>query len=210
MKRIKIGELLEKIGGVQTIKSIKNILQVKEKRAIYLVSRLRKKGYVKTTQDKDNVRVYKISKKNTISGKSYAEVINENAPLGIYISKDYRIHGKKPSLEKTLIYAIKTKDIRTIIASLSLFKKINNWPLLYKLAKKEDLARQVGALYDVSRTIMKTRKMTMRFRNLSLPKRTDKFQYIIEKFKSNNFQNIEDKWRVLIPLNKSDLEEYNK
>ena len=210
MKRIKIGELLEKIGGVQTIKSIKNILQVKEKRAIYLVSRLRKKGYVKTTQDKDNVRVYKISKKNTISGKSYAEVINENAPLGIYISKDYRIHGKKPSLEKTLIYAIKTKDIRTIIASLSLFKKINNWPLLYKLAKKEDLARQVGALYDVSRTIMKTRKMTMRFRNLSLPKRTDKFQYIIEKFKSNNFQNIEDKWRVLIPLNKSDLGEYNK
>ena len=210
MKRIEIEELLERIEGIQTIKSIKKILQVNEKRAIYLVSRLRKKGYVKTTQDNDNVRVYKISRKNLIPGKSYAEVINENAPLGVYISKDYKIHGKKPSLEETLIYAIKTKEIRTIIASLSLFKKINNWTLLYKLAKKDSLARQTGALYDVSRTIIKTRKMTKRFRNLSLPKKTDKFQYIIEKFKSENFQDIEKKWKVFIPLNKADLEEYYK
>lgn len=210
MKRIGIEELLEKIEGVQTISSIKKILQVKEKRAIYLVSRLRKKGYLRTTQDKNNVRVYKISRKNLIPGKSYTDVINENSPLGIFASKDYKIHGKKPSLEETLIYAIKTKDIRTIIASLSLFKKINNWPLLYKLAKKENLLRQIGALYDVSRTIIKTRKMTMRFRNLSLPKKTDKFQYLINKFKSDNFQNIEKRWRVFIPLNKSDLEEYNK
>jgi len=210
MKRIEIWDLSERLEGIQTIKSIKKILGVSEKRAIYLVSRLRKKGYVKTTQDKDNVRVYKISKKNVIPGKSYTEVINESAPLGIFVSKDYRIHGKKPSLEETLIYAIKTKDIRTIIASLSLFKKINNWPFLYKLAKKENLIRQVGALYDVSRTIIKIRKMTKRFRNLSLPKKTDKFQYIIDKFKSNNFQDIEKKWKVFIPLNKMDLEEYKR
>ena len=210
MKRIEIGELSEKLEGIQTIKSIEKILDVKEKRAIYLVSRLRKKGYVKTTQNKDNIRIYKISKKNLISGKSYIEVINENAPLGVFVSKDYRIHGKKPSLEETLIYAIKTKDIRTMIASLSLFKKINDWSSLYKLARKENLMRQVGALYDVSRKIIKTRKMTKRFRSLSLPKKTDKFQYIIDKFKSDNFQDIEKKWKVFIPLNETDLEEYKR
>ena len=50
--------------------------------------------------------------------------------------------------------------------------------------------------------------MAKRFRNLSLPKKDDKFQYIKEKFKSAHFQNIENKWKVYIPLNWGDLEEY--
>jgi hypothetical protein len=103
---------------------------------------------------------------------------------------------------------LKKKEIRPILASLALFKKIKNWPLLYKLAKKENLQRQVGALYDLARKIMKTRKMKKRFRNLSLPKKTDKFQHIISGLKSKDFQEIEKIWKVYIPFNKIDLEDY--
>ena len=56
--------------------------------------------------------------------------------------------------------------------------------------------------------IVKTRKMTKRFRNLSLPQKKDKFQYIIKGLKSNDFSNIEKIWKVHIPLNKKDLEDY--
>jgi len=146
---------------------------------------------------------------NKLGGISYVDMINSNSPMKIYGVDDYRIYGRKPTVEETLVYAIKTKDIRTILASLALYKKINKWSLLYRMAKKEGIQRQVGALYDIARTIMKTRKMTKRFRNLSLPKKTDKYEYIIDKYNSKHFQDIENKWKVYIPLNIGDLEDYN-
>jgi hypothetical protein len=210
MKHIKTEELFEKIRGVQTLKSVTKILGVKKKRAIYLISRLRKKGYVKTSQEKDNSRVYYISKKIERHSFSFIDILNENSPQKLNYYDDYIVHNIKPSLEEVLIYSLKSKDLRKLISCLGLFKKMSNWPLLYKLAKKENLQRQVGALYDVARTLMKTRKMTKRFKNLSLPKKQDKFQYIKENFKSKSFQNIEKKWKVYIPLNIFDLEEYRK
>jgi len=44
--------------------------------------------------------------------------------------------------------------------------------------------------------------------NLSLPEKNDKYKYLKEGFKSASFQNIEKKWKVYIPLNIGDLEEY--
>ena len=178
--------LLRMFKGTHTLESIKDILEENgikptNKKAIYLIYRLRKKGFVKTQKLSSNRRLYNISMENKLGGTSYTEIINELSPVKIWGVEDLRIYGRKPTLEETFIYAIKTKDIRTITAAISLFKKINNWSLLYKLAKKESLQRQVGALYDIAKRIIKTRKMAKRFRNLSLPKKDDKFQYIKEK-----------------------------
>lgn len=134
--------------------------------------------------------------------------MNKYSPIKLATSETHKIYGKKPSLEKTLIYAIKTKDLRKILASLALFKKIKNWSLLYKLAKQNNLKREVGALYDLSRKIMRTRKMTKRFRNNSLPK-TSSYKYLIQGLKSKDFKEIEKTWKIYIPLNKQDLEDYN-
>ena len=209
MKQLKNEYLLEKLSGVNTLQLIKSKLGVNTKKAIYLVHRLRKRGYVKTTQNTDNIRIYYISKRVARPSHSFIDILNKNSPQKLYYFDDYIVHGKKPSLEEVLIYAIKSNSIRKIISCIGLFKKINNWSLLYRLSKKENLQRQVGALYDVARTIVKTRKMTKRFRNLSLPKKNDRFQYIINKYKSKHFQDIEKKWKVYIPLNIADLEDYN-
>lgn len=82
---------------------------------------------------------------------------------------------------------------------------------MYQLGKKENLVREIAALYDVSRLILpKLRKMPKRFKNLALPKKTDKYKYIIKKFSSDDspIQKIEKKWKVYIPLNFADLTEY--
>ncbi|MBI2629112.1 hypothetical protein HYW74_03445 [Candidatus Pacearchaeota archaeon] len=50
--------------------------------------------------------------------------------------------------------------------------------------------------------------MPKRFKNLAMPKKGDKYKYIIGKFDSRDFKDIEKKWRVYIPLNWADLEEY--
>lgn len=208
MKQMKTEQLLDELNGIYTLELVKSKLNVDSKKAIYLISRLRKKGYVKTRQNPDNKRVYYISKKVARPSYSFIDILNENSPQKLNYYDDYIVHNKKPTLEEVLLYAIKSKDIRKIISCIGLFKKINNWPLLYNLSKKENLQRQVGALYDVARTILKTRKMTKRFRNLSLPKKTDKFEHIKDKYNSKHYQEIEKKWKVYIPLNIADLEDY--
>lgn len=201
-------DILQKLAGIQTIESVMDILKVNKKKAIYYLYRLRKQGYVKTRRQSNNRRVYNISFENKLGGKSYYEIINQYSPIKIATPVIYKIYGKEPSLEETLIYAIKTKSFRTIQASLALFKKINNWVELYKLAKENHIERQVGALYDLTHRIMKVRKMTKRFRSNSLPKEGFKFGYVIPELKSKDFKEIEEIWKIYLPFNKKDLEEY--
>ncbi len=201
-------ELLKKLEGIQTIESVMDTLNADKNKAIYYVYRLRKEGYVKTKKQSNNRRVYNISFENKLGGKSYYEIINQHSPIKIATPVVYKIYGKEPSLEETLIYAIKTKSLRTILASLALFKKINNWAELYDLAKKNHIGRQVGALYDLARRIMKVRRMAPKFRNSALPKEEYRFEYVIPELKSKDFIEIEKIWKIYLPFNKKDLEEY--
>lgn len=200
--------LLKKLEGIQTIGSIMSALNISKNKAIYYVHRLRKQGYVKTKKLKDNTRVYNISFENKLGGKSYYDVINKVSPIKISTSRVYNIYGKDITVEETLIYAIKTQSLRIILASLALFQKIEDWTLLYRLAKANHIERQVGALYDLARKVMRTRKMTQRFRNNSLPKPNYKFAYVIPGLRSKDFKDIEKRWKIYLPFNKADLEEY--
>ncbi len=200
--------LLKELEGIQTIVSIMDVLHISKEKAIYYVHLLRKKGYVKTKRLSNNKRVYNISFENRLKGSSYYEIINQHSPIKIAIPQIYRIYGKKPSLEETLVYAIKTSSLRTILASLALFKKISDWSELYNLAKENHIEKQVGALYDLARKVMKTRRMTKRFRTNSLPKKNDSFEYVIHGLKSKDFKEIENIWKVYLPFNKGDLDGY--
>lgn len=206
-------ELLRKLSGLQTIESAMDVLEADRKMAVYYIHRLRKEGYVKTKRQSNNKRVYNISVENKLGGKSYYDIINQHSPVKISTPIVHRIYGKEISLEETVIYAIKTKSVRTILASLALFKKISNWVKLYSLAKENHIERQVGALYDLSRKIMKVRRMSYKFRRNTLPrnalpKEECKFEYVVPGLKSRDFMEIEKTWRIYLPFNKKDLEEY--
>lgn len=200
--------LLKKLEGVQTIDSASNILKTGKDKAIYYLFRLRKEGYVKTKRLSNNKRVYNISFENKLKGTSYFEIINKYSPVKIATPIIYKIYGKNPSLEETLIYAIKTGSLRTILASLALFKKITNWSELYQLAKKNRIERQVGALYDLAKKIVRVRGMPDRFRNNALPKEEYNFEYTIPGLKSKDFKDIEETWKIYLPFNKNDLSDY--
>jgi len=206
---MKIETLLKKLEGVQTLESVMSILNADRRRATYYVHRLRKRGYVKTKRLSDNTRVYDISFENKLGGISYYDIINQNSPIKVAAPKVYKVYGKKAVIEETLIYAIKTRSLRTILAALALFKKIEDWMTLYRLAKKNRIERQVGALYDLSRRVMrKIPRMPKRFRNNALPKKEYPFEYMIEGLKSKDFKDIENIWKIYLPFNKEDLEDY--
>lgn len=205
MKKI---EIIQKLSGIQTIESVMDILKVDKKKAIYCLYRLRKQGYVKTKRLSNNKRVYNISQENKLGGTSYYEIINQYSPVKVATPMLHKIYGKNLSLEETLVYAIKTKSLRVILAAMVLFKKINNWKELHRLAKENHVERQVCALYDLARRIMRVRKMSKNFRNNALPKEEYKFEYIIPELKSKDFKEIEELWKVYLPFNKKDIEVY--
>lgn len=205
---MKLKKLLKKLEGLQTIKSISTILNVNRKKAIYYIFRLRKAGYVKTKRLRDKTRVYNISISNKLKSTSYYDILNKYSPIKLAVPKIYKIYGKEPTLEETLIFAIKTRSFRIILASLALFRKIEDWSKLYYLAKINSLKREIGVLYDVAKKTMRVKKMTKRFRNKVLPKERDNFIYLIPELKSQDFRKIEDIWKVYIPFNKEDLEVY--
>jgi|SRR3989344_6655322 len=209
MAQINKFELAKKLKGFNTLKMIESALNLDRTKAIYLIHKLRKEGYVKTKYLSSKKRIYYISPKNVLKGTSYTEVINKQSPIKIMETDEYNIYGREVSIEEALIYALNKRSVRYTVALLGLFRKITSWSKLYNIAKKDNLIREVVALYDVARKILpKLKRMPKRFRNLAKPKKNESYKYIIDGFKSMNFEDIEKKWKVYIPLNWDDLSEY--
>jgi hypothetical protein len=207
---MRVPDLFRKLEGAQTIKSVMALLGVDRKKAIYFIHRLRVNGYVRSNRGSDQARVYYISFTNRLEGVSYYDVINENSPVKIAPIDVQNVYGKRPSFEEVLVFAIKTRSLRIILASLGLFRKIEDWQALYRLSKKNGVERQVGALYDLSRRVLrKVRRMPDRFRRFALPKKDYPFAYAVEGLRSSDFKDIEKAWRVFLPFNKADLEAYH-
>ena len=204
--------IVKVIEGIKTIDDVQEKLKIDRAKAIYLLHKLRKLGYIKTKYLPNKKRVYSISPLNKQKGISYLESFNENMPnvsLKINDQENYFVHGRKIKAEEQLIYALKKGTVRYVLSSLILFRKIKDWSNLYRLAKKENLTRQISALYEIARIfIRKVRRMPKRFRRLTTPKKEDKYLFVIKGFRSDEFKNIEKKWKVYIPLNRADLEEY--
>ncbi|MEK6893212.1 MAG: hypothetical protein AABX07_03330 [Nanoarchaeota archaeon] len=209
---MKYEPIINVIEGTQTIDDVQEKLKIDRAKAIYLLHRLRKLGYIRTKYLPNKKRIYSITPLNKQEGISYIEAFNKNMPnasLRINDKEDYFVHGRAIKAEDLLIYALKKGTVRYIISSLFLFRKIKDWFYLYRLAKKENLARQISALYEVARIfIKKVRKMPKRFRRLTTPKKEDKYLFIVKGFSSDDFKDIEKKWKVYIPLNRADLEEF--
>lgn len=201
-----IKQLAKKIDGIHTVETIQNQLNISRRTAINYISRLRNAGYVHTKRGAAKKRVYDISPMNKqLEGNpGLYETINNYSK--IKISSPYKtfVHGRKLSVEDALVGAISSGDYRVIIAAIPLFNHIKNWGLLSKLAKKENIQSKVGALYDVARTIVKTRKMDERTRNNL--KGSGKPDCLIKGLvKEKDFAEIGQKWNVIIGLTKKDL-----
>lgn len=209
---MKYANIMKAIEGTRSLESVQEKLKIDRSKAIYLLHRLRRLGYIRTQYLPNKKRIYSISPLNKQNGVSYLESFNKqmpNAAFRIRDDEDYFVHGRKIKAEDELIYALKKNTVRYIISSLFLFRKIKDWSYLYRLAKKENLTRQISALYDVAKIfIRKVRKMPKRFMRLTTPKKNDAYNYIVKSFDSDDFKEIEKKWKVYIPLNRADLWEY--
>ncbi|MEK6816618.1 MAG: hypothetical protein AABY09_03320 [Nanoarchaeota archaeon] len=199
--------MVKKLEGVQTVESVMALLGVTKQKAIYYLHRMRKKGYLKAKRTSLKKRVYNISFENKLEGGSYYDIINQHSPMKLAARDTYKVYGKRLTPEDAIVFAVKTKSLRTILASLPLFNHVKDWPSLYRSARKEGVEREIGALYDVARKNIKVRRMNRHYRANAAPKIKSEFHFIIEGMKSKDYKGIENEWKVYIPFNKIDLEE---
>ena len=208
---MKLENTAKALEGLQTIDTVAKKLDISRRTAINVIWRLRKNGLVETGYGKRKIRLYRIRtlKKPDIGFKGMYDIINENSKVKLFTRQQYKIHDHELTIEEAITRAVKEGDFRTVLAALGLFNKINSWPMLLKFAKKENITRKIGALYDVARTAIKTKKMDKRTRK-ALLKGEIGDKYVGMRIKSNDFKDIEKEWNVFMPFNKADLEVYKE
>ncbi|MBI2655229.1 hypothetical protein HYX06_02280 [Candidatus Woesearchaeota archaeon] len=206
-----ITQLAKRLEGLQTADSISVNLGVDKRTAINYVWQLRKKGYVETIYGKRKIRMYKISPIKPIKAgyPGLYEFLNQNSKIKIYPPYTNRIYDHKPTAEEMIVKAVQTGDFRTVLSALNLFNKIKDWALLSELAKKENVGRKIGALYDAARTIIRARRMDERTRKSLLKSEVDS-KFIVKNARTKDLNHIEKMWNVYLPFNKADLEAYKE
>lgn len=203
--------ILNKLEGLSTIELIAKKLNLKKSTAIKKIHELKKLGYVETSGGGKQPRLYRISRIKTqkIGNPGLYDVINKNSPIKLVKPYEHRVVGRSISIEEAIVLAVKSENFRLILASLALFNKVKTWSKLYELAKRENVRRKTGALYELTRKIMRARKMDDKTQKLLLSAKHEK-KDIIAGMHSEDFKDIEKKWNVHIPFNYNDLRRYKE
>jgi hypothetical protein len=208
MESIQLAKMLE---GINTLEMASKKLKVKKSTAIKIISKLRKEGFVETSGGGKQPRLYKISPIRTAGKERIGlyDVINKHSKVKIAEPFEHKVVDRNFGIERVLPLAVKIGEFRLVLASLGLFNLIKDWHNLCYYSKKYDVMRKIGALYDVARTCIRTRRMDERTRKALLNGK-DKKKFIVKPLKSEDFKEIENKWKVYVPFNKSDLMRYKE
>ncbi|MBI2658656.1 hypothetical protein HYX05_00955 [Candidatus Woesearchaeota archaeon] len=204
-------ELAKKLEGLNTLGMVRKNLGVKKSTAIKILSLLRKEGFVETSGGGKKPRLYKISPIR-VAGKEHLglyDIINKYSKVKLFEPFKHKVMDRKLTIEEAIPMAIKQREFRLTLASLGLFNFVKDWSKLHYFAKKYDVMKEVGALYDVARSYMKTRKMDERTRKSLLKTKTRK-RFIIKHARSKDFTDIGKRWNVYVPFNKADLTRYKE
>lgn len=204
-------ELAKRLEGINTLEMARKTLNVEKSTAIKMLSLLRKEGFVETSGGGKKPRLYTI-RPIRIAGKEHVglyDIINKYSKVKLFKPYEHKVIDRKFSIEEAIPMAIKEGNFRLALASLGLFNFVRDWAKLRYYAKRYDVMRRVGALYDVARSFIRTRRMDERTKK-SLLKGKDKQKFIVKPIKSKHFREIGKKWNVYIPFNKADLTRYKE
>ena len=195
--------MIKKLEGIQTVETVSEILNLSHQSAINYLSKLKSEGHVKVHGGGKQKRMYTITQK-IIYKKKYPgmfDILNKYSTEKINPPFDHIPHNPY-SVEEAIVDLIEFDEIRILINIPRLFNHITNWSKVYQLAKKKELRKKIGALYDLSKQITKVKKIPEKTRELML-KSIDKNNF---QNSSKEFLDIENMWNIKIPFNKKDLE----
>jgi len=194
-------EKIKLIEGKQTLETISKRLNLTKNSAANLVSKLKKQGYLKRSGGGKQPRIYTISLKTSTQLKDgMFDILNKYSPIKLIPPFIHKVRGNY-RIEDAIIDLIRLNNIRVLAGVTYLFNKIADWAYLRK--KAIGIEARLGALYDFTRTIRKTKKMPNNIKSAMLKKRPKEIDYWIIKKDPNS---IEKKWNTTVPLRGEDFD----
>lgn len=190
--------------GLYTLDLIMEKLGIARQTALNLLSKYKKLGYVAVSGGRGNKRIYKITRyKQAKEGVGLFDVLNKYSKIKLWQPYEHRHFGKY-TMENVIIDAFKYNSPRVSISTLSLFRRVTNWSMLYNLAKKNNLLNYLGAMYESARLTIKMPKMDEKTYNALL--RNCK----LKEQKAKTISEIEKRWKIRLGFNEKDLGVYKK
>lgn len=130
--------------------------------AINKLSKLRRQSKVFTTKGSNQKRIYTILSIPQKPTNGFYDLVNKYSPEKLVPKFKHHVVGRY-SVEKAIIDGIKIGDLRTLNATMHLFRHVNSWKRLFDYAKKEGLEDEVRNLYLKARKVTKTKKIPKRY-----------------------------------------------
>jgi len=191
--------------GLHTVESFAGELGIGRQTAINYLHAMREEGMVSTERGAGGKRLYRIS---TVRLKEFGysgltETINLHSSLKLS-SPAMERSDHEITIEEAIARAAASGDHRMVLASLPLFRKVADWWALYNHAKKLGVARQVGALYSLSRGLFRVRSPDRRVLALMKKARAGS-RSVIAGMRSRDFAELEKEWGIFLPFNRSDM-----
>ncbi|MBM3303473.1 MAG: helix-turn-helix transcriptional regulator [Candidatus Aenigmarchaeota archaeon] len=192
--------------GLHTAESFAEELGISRQTAINYLHAMRREGMVSTERGARGRRLYSISplRLREFGFPGLAETISANSPLKLSSPVRER-SDHEITIEEAIASAAASGDFRMVMASLPLFRKVSDWWELYRFSRRLGVAKQVGALYSLSRLLFRVRSADRRVLTL-MKKARVKDAFIIKGMRSSDFAELEKEWGVLLPFNRSDLD----
>jgi hypothetical protein len=148
---------------IYTLEKFAEEKKLRRQSAINLLSKLKKQNLVRVSGGGKQKRLYQVFDKPNRNTNGFYDIINKYSPEKLVPEFKHYTYGKY-AVEHAIIDGLKINNIRTREATMHLFRHVKDWKLLFTLAKKEKLKKEVIKLYDEAKKKTRIKKMPERYK----------------------------------------------
>lgn len=148
--------------GKYTIETFARNQNLTKQSALNLLSRLKKQGFASVKGGAHQKRIYTISKLPRKPTNGFYDIVNKVSRNKLHPAFEHYVHGKYTA-ENALIDGLKIGDLRTLEATMYLFRHVKNPKRLFELAKKNNVKDQLIELYNKARKTVKVKKIPKKY-----------------------------------------------
>jgi hypothetical protein len=148
--------------GKHTVETFARERGIARQSALNLLSRLKLQGYVQTSGGGRQPRIYTLSSVAQVPTNGFYDMVNRYSPEKLVPRFRHRVRGRY-TIEHAIVDGVRIGDVRTLEATMHLFRHVTSWKRLFRLAKERNLVKQVHELYHKARTKTRCKKLPKRY-----------------------------------------------
>jgi hypothetical protein len=148
--------------GKYTVETFAQERGITRQAALNLLSKLKRQGFVQVSGGGKQKRIYSISTLPQTQTNGFYTLVNQYSPEKLAPRFKHRVIGTY-TIEHAITDGIMIGDVRTLQATMHLFRHITSWKRLFDLAKKHGLVKEVRKLYAEARATTRCKTMPKRY-----------------------------------------------